>query len=100
MANQVQVFEQQNEYKASTGKLILSILFDLIGMISYIIPVVAEIIDIVWAPTASLLMAKMYKNTTGKVAAALVFIEEIVPGLDFIPTFTITWFVEYFTNKK
>lgn len=100
MANQVQTLEQKNDYKASSTKLMLSILFDVIGMISFAIPVIAETTDLLWAPVATMLMTKMYKNTTGKIASAIVFIEELLPGIDFIPTFTITWFVEYFMNKK
>lgn len=82
-------------------KLILSILFDVIGCFSYIIPGVTEVIDIVWAPVSAYLMSKMYKGNKGKIAAAIVFIEEAMPGLDIIPTFTLMWFYTYvFKDKK
>ena len=68
-------------------KLGLSILFDAIGMLT--------IIDIVWAPLSGYLMAKMYKGTEGKVAGVITFIEEAIPGLDIIPTFTIMWVYTY-----
>jgi hypothetical protein len=42
----------------------------------------------------------MYKGTIGKAAGVIAFIEEIVPGLDFIPTFTLTWLYEYYQDKK
>ncbi|HRV56347.1 MAG TPA: hypothetical protein P5264_12510 [Mangrovimonas sp.] len=58
------------------------------------------IIDIVWAPLSGYLMSRMYKGTEGKVAGVISFIEEIVPGLDIIPTFTIMWFYTYVIKKE
>ena len=37
----------------------------------------------------------MYKGTIGKLAGVFGFIEELVPFIDFVPTFTITWFYTY-----
>ena len=76
-------------------KLILSLLFDGIGLISYTIPFFGEGIDIIWAPISGLLLAYMYKGTVGKVAGIIGFIEELIPMLDFIPTFTLTWLFTY-----
>ena len=42
----------------------------------------------------------MYKGQTGKIAGTFSFIEEIIPGLDIIPTFTITWFYVYVFKSK
>ena len=84
-------------------KLILSLLFDGIGLISYTIPFFGEGIDIIWAPISGLLLAYMYKGTVGKVAGIFGFIEEMIPMLDVIPTFTITWLYTYVikpNNKK
>lgn len=78
-----------------TSKLILSLLFDGIGMLSYVVPVFAEVTDLVWAPISGLLLITMYKGTVGKLAGVFGFIEELVPFIDFIPTFTITWFYTY-----
>ena len=77
------------------SKLILSLLFDGIGMLSYLVPVFAEVTDLVWAPISGILLITMYKGTIGKLAGVFGFIEELVPFLDFIPTFTITWFYTY-----
>lgn len=77
------------------SKLILSLLFDGIGMLSYIVPVFAEVTDLVWAPISGILLMTMYKGTIGKLAGVFGFIEELVPFIDFIPTFTITWFYTY-----
>lgn len=80
------------EHKAEKYKLLRKgILYDLIGMASYLFPGVGPFIDIVWAPYAASQMTKMYPGTRGKVAAVIVFLEELSPGLDFIPTFTLTW---------
>lgn len=101
MTNEVQVEAHKAFQKqATTGKLILGLLFDAIGMLSYSIPVLAEITDIIWAPIAGLLMASMYKGITGKVAGVIAIIEELVPGLDFIPSFTLTWFYQWYLDRK
>ena len=75
--------------------LVLSLLFDFIGMVSYFVPVFAEVTDLVWAPISGILLITMYKGTIGKLAGVFGFIEELVPFIDFIPTFTITWFYTY-----
>ncbi|MCD8417617.1 hypothetical protein J2Q11_07695 [Tenacibaculum finnmarkense genomovar finnmarkense] len=85
----------QNKYT----KLALSLLFDAIGLLSYAIPGLGELSDMFWAPASAYLMTKMYKGNKGKIAAAVSFIEEAIPGLDIIPTFTIMWlFTHVFTN--
>jgi hypothetical protein len=78
-----------------TSKLILSLLFDGIGMLSYLVPVFAEVTDLVWAPISAILLMVMFKGTAGKLAGVFGFIEELLPFVDVIPTFTITWFYTY-----
>lgn len=73
-------------------KLVLGIFLDFIGMITFI--------DIIWAPISALLMSKMYAGRKGKVASIFSFIEEILPGFDIIPSFTIMWFYTYVFSKK
>jgi len=68
-------------------KLAMSLVFDAIGFVPFL--------DIVWAPLSAYLMAKMYPGKKGKIAAAISFVEEALPFLDFIPTFTIMWFYTY-----
>lgn len=82
----------QLENLSKTKKLGLSILFDAIGMLTFI--------DIIWAPASAYLMSKMYKGTKGKIAGFVSFIEEIIPGFDIIPTFTIMWFLTYVFQKE
>ena len=76
-------------------KLFLGILFDLIGMISYIFP----LIDIVWAPLSAYLMVNLYKGNVGKLGGVISFLEEAIPGLDFFPSFTLTWCYVYLIKR-
>ncbi|MDU8887284.1 hypothetical protein RXV94_14020 [Yeosuana sp. MJ-SS3] len=73
-------------------KLALSLLFDAIGFVPFI--------DLVWAPTSAYIMTKMYKGNKGKIAGIITFIEEFLPGLDFIPTFTLMWLITYVFNTN
>lgn len=88
--------DTENKYK----KLVLSLLFDAIGLVSYAIPGLGELSDIVWAPASAYLMTKMYKGNRGKIAAAVSFVEEAIPGLDIVPTFTIMWLFTHVFNKS
>jgi hypothetical protein len=81
-------------------KLILSLIFDGIGMLSYIVPVFAESLDIIWAPISGLLLVIMYKGSVGKIAGLFGIVEELIPLTDIIPTFTITWFFTYIIRKE
>lgn len=85
-----------NKYK----KLVLSIFFDAIGCVSFFIPGIGEFSDIVWAPVSGWLMMKLYKGRAGKIAGIIAFIEEALPGLDIIPTFTLMWLYTYVFNKE
>lgn len=87
--------------KPSTKKLISSILLDLVGMATYLFPFIGESFDIIWAPIAGFILNRMYKGTVGKVGGIIVFLEEILPITDIIPTFTLTWiYTRYFSNEK
>jgi hypothetical protein len=100
MTNKIQI-ETYPEIKShKLAKLILGIFFDAIGMLSYAIPILAEVIDVIWAPISGLLLAKMYKGNTGKIAGIFGFLEEIIPGTDIIPTFTLTWIYVYWIKKE
>ena len=81
-------------------KLILGIVFDAIGMISFSIPFLGEFSDVVWAPVSGFLIARMYKGSLGKVAGIVSFIEELFPFTDVTPTFTLTWIYCYLIKKE
>jgi hypothetical protein len=80
--------------------LILGIVFDAIGMISFTIPLLGEFSDVVWAPIAGFLMTQMYKGRLGKIGGFFTFLEEIIPFMDVIPSFTLTWIYNYWIKKE
>jgi len=80
--------------------LILGLLFDVIGMLSFTIPFLGEFSDVIWAPVAGYLMSRMYKGTAGKIGGVFAFLEEIVPFTDFIPSFTLMWIYNYMIKNK
>ena len=97
MNNQIEISDAMD---TKTRDLFLGILFDLIGMASYALPFLGEFTDVVWAPISGVLMIWMYKGNLGKITGILSTIEELLPGIDFIPTFTLTWIYKYVINKS
>ncbi|SEK57951.1 hypothetical protein SAMN04487910_0869 [Aquimarina amphilecti] len=87
---------KKNKYKL----LKRGIVYDLIGMASMVIPVVGPFLDIIWAPYAAKKMLDMYPGKKGKIASVITFIEEIIPGTDIIPSFTIMWLYTFVINKE
>jgi hypothetical protein len=79
--------------------LFLGVLFDAIGMLSFVVPGIGEFSDVIWAPLASFLIYKMYKGTEGKIGGLVTFVDEIMPGLDVIPTFTLMWVYKFLIKK-
>lgn len=79
--------------------LLMSIVFDAIGYLSFTIPMVGEFTDVVWAPLSAYLMMKMYKGNLGKIGGVISFIEEALPGVDVIPTFTLVWLYKFVLKK-
>jgi len=88
------------EQKPSYKLLLWGILFDLLGMATYFFPGLGEFADVIWAPISAYLLARFYKGNVGKVAAVIGFVEEAMPGLDIIPTFTLTWIYTRFFAEK
>jgi hypothetical protein len=78
--------------------LSLCIILDIIGCAAIIAPGIGEIFDVIWAPVSSVLFLILFgrKATFGAVFS---FVEEVIPGVNMIPTFTIAWVVRYFANK-
>jgi hypothetical protein len=76
---------------SSQPSLILCILLDLIGYASYAVPVLGELGDILWAPISALIFYRLFGGWKGAFGGLFNFVEEILPGLDFIPSFTIMW---------
>lgn len=83
---------KNNKYKL----LALGIVLDAVGYTSLLLPA----IDIVWAPLSAYLMTKMYAGKKGKIAAVISFVEEALPFLDVIPTFTLMWLYTFVFQKN
>lgn len=77
--------------------LLTCILLDFIGSAVIVVPVLGELI---WAPISAFLFWRMFGFRKGFFGGIFSFIEELIPGIDFIPTFTIMWFVQYARRKK
>ncbi|MEZ4857825.1 MAG: hypothetical protein R2781_03355 [Flavobacteriaceae bacterium] len=75
------------------------LLYDAIGFGSMLIPFLGWVFDLFWAPFAAKKMNDMYEGTSGKIATAIVFLEEILL-FDFIPTFTLMWLYTYVFNTE
>ena len=79
--------------KNSLPSLKLCLILDAIGCLSYLAPGIGELSDIIWAPVSAIIFYFMFKRTLGFYGSIVEFAEELSPGLDFIPTFTIAWWL-------
>ena len=86
-----------NTHKSS---LIFCLLMDFIGYASYAIPGLGEFADIIWAPISAFIFYRTFGGWKGAFGGLFNFVEELLPGTDFIPSFTIMWVYQYFTRKK
>jgi hypothetical protein len=76
------------------------LLMDFLGYATYAVPFLGEFLDVLWAPVSAFIFFRMFGGTRGMIGGAINFFEELMPGFDFIPTFTITWFMQYFQRRK
>lgn len=74
--------------------------YDLAGMATIAIPLVGPFLDLFWAPYAAKKMREMYPGKKGKLASVIVFLEEILPGTDIIPTFTLMYLYTFVWKAK
>jgi hypothetical protein len=65
------------------------IILDVIGCLSYIIPPFGPL----WAVMSGIIFFFMFGRKFGVMGGMFSFIEELIPGVDFIPTFTIAYFM-------
>lgn len=75
-------------------KLMLCICIDIVGSANEAIPLVGELVDVVYAPIAALLLRQLFAGSN--VVFLLEFTEEILPFTDVLPLATICWVVESF----
>ena len=76
------------------SKLLLSLALDSIGSASYMLPVVGEVLDVVYAPIQTVTIMAMYDYVSGWLQY-LSFVEEILFWTDVVPSATIGWLLEY-----
>lgn len=75
----------------TTPTLIFCLVMDILGYATYAIPVLGEFGDILWAPISAFIFYKAFGGWKGAFGGLFNFVEEALPGLDFIPSFTIMW---------
>ena len=78
----------------TSPSLLLCIVMDIVGYATYSIPILGEIGDLLWAPVSALIFYRMFGGWKGAMGGVFNFVEEILPGMDFIPSFTIMWFLQ------
>ena len=80
--------------------LLFCILMDLLGYASYGVPFLGELADFFWAPVSALIFFLTFGGWKGALGGMGNFIEELLPGTDFIPSFTIMWFIQRSQQKN
>ena len=86
--------------KRRSPSLVFCILMDIIGYASYTVPFFGEVADILWAPLSGMIFLVSFGGWKGALGGIGNFIEELLPGTDFIPSFTIMWFIQYSNSRK
>jgi hypothetical protein len=74
--------------------LLFCIIMDAIGYFTYALPFFGEFGDIVWAPLSGFIFYKTFGGTKGLIGGILNGLEELLPFTDFIPSFTIMYFLQ------
>lgn len=86
--------------KNSKPSLAFCLLMDAIGLMTYSIPLLGEWADLLWAPVSSLIFFLTFGGFKGAMGGIFNFVEELLPGLDFIPSFTIMYFLQKRSMKS
>jgi hypothetical protein len=82
------------------ASLLLCVVMDIIGYATYTIPVLGEVADIFWAPVSAFIFFRMFGGWKGAVGGVFNFVEELMPGLDFIPSFTLMWLFRAMKSRE
>lgn len=88
---------QKAFYREKHFKLIASLLVDVVGILTYVVPALGEIGDGIWAPISGLLIYALFPKR--KMFALGGMIEELIPITDMIPTATMTWMNWYLSDE-
>ncbi|KAL9180688.1 hypothetical protein ACHAXT_011141 [Thalassiosira profunda] len=76
------------------GKLVVSLLVDLVGSASYLIPIAGEGFDLAWAPISMVLVGALYDGVMPSLKY-VALMEELLPFTDWIPSATAGWVKEF-----
>ena len=79
------------------GKLLICILIDTIGSSSVLIPFIGDASDVLWAPTAGLLLRYLFYNSN--VIFLFELTEEILPLTDILPLATLCWIIDTYFRE-
>ena len=60
-------------------------------MSSYAMPVIGEVFDFIWAPISAIIFFITFGGWKGAIGGIGNFFEELLPGTDIIPSFTLMW---------
>ena len=82
--------------KRKPPSLKVCLVLDIIGCLSYVILPFGPI----WAVISGILFYFLFGKKFGMLGGIFSFIEELFPGIDLIPTFTITWFIRKYEMEK
>lgn len=82
------------------SSFLFCILMDAIGYATYAVPFLGEFADVIWAPVSALIFFKTFGGWKGAFGGVFSFFEEILPGTDFIPSFTLMWAWQNWMAKK
>lgn len=81
-------------------RLAASVVMDLLGMATFLVPGIAEVADLVWAPLAGIVHVLMFRSWPGAIGGAVTFFEEFLPATDWVPSFTLDWILHYFIREQ
>ena len=76
------------------------LVMDILGCAFVMIPFVGPFLEMLFAPISAFIYFRTFGGAKGIFGGVFNFIEELIPGIDFIPTFTITWALRYANRKK
>jgi len=80
--------------------LLFCLAMDAVGYATYAVPFLGEFADIIWAPLSALIFFRTFGGWKGAFGSVFNFAEELLPGTDFVPSFTLMWAWNYFAVKK
>ncbi|MET0635122.1 MAG: hypothetical protein ABWZ25_03775 [Chitinophagaceae bacterium] len=73
--------------------LVFCVIMDLLGYATYTVPLLGEFADLIWAPVSGAIFFAAFGGWKGAAGGIFNFLEEILPGTDFIPSFTLMWLI-------